>query len=63
MVHARPADLPPHTPGAGRRLLAEHLGRELPPDVTDERRAELLAAGQEAMDATARRYGKAPAAL
>jgi hypothetical protein len=52
--------LPPHTPGAGAKLLGEYLGRELP-EVTDEQREELLAEGKAAMERARVFYGREPA--
>jgi hypothetical protein len=55
-------DRPQHTPGAGRRLLAERLGRELP-DLTEDERRDLLVKAAAAREAARRYYGREPASL
>ena len=51
---AQSRQLPPHSPGAGRRLLSEVLGRELP-EISEEEKRELLTR-LDVAGAEARRY-------
>jgi hypothetical protein len=56
---AHSTHLPPHTPGAGAKLLAEYLGHELP-EISEEEKVELLARADAAMEEARRYYGRGP---
>ena len=48
--------MPPHTPGAGAKLLGEYLGRELP-ELSDEEIDEAMALADKATEEARRYYG------